>query len=689
MNPAAPSTSLPANPEVQAEAIVPASFGDDLNRLLQQRIWLRVRRRRAWLDGLKNEEPPPFSPGFFADPDDPELERRWQSEGAGRFWEETIRRIEEQLAGPLGRPLQILGDTFGLHPAELDLLSACVVQQLDPALGPALAFLHGQGQSACVNGPLVARLFGHRSHAFWHPLANVRRWKLIHPREVGPGEATAFEADPLLLPWLEGTLVLDPALASLVRSVPARSPLPGWPVERVAHAFAHNGRPARTQRLVVIGAVGTGRATFAAAVAARLGLPCVAVETGAILDQDWDDLFLKVQRFAILGGFAVIWTGSNTGRPWPRHLTTSWIQIVTVEPGAEVTAPGWTDIRITLDPPSLEEKDALWRQCCPGFVDWTEDQRHTLTRRYQLSIGQTAAIGQLQPANAAQAIELARETTRTEVGTLGHFLACPFSWDDLVLPQPLLDSLHDLAYEAATRAEFWEHPGVRRLFPRGRGLTALFSGTPGTGKTMAAQVIAAELRMDLFRIDLARVVSKYIGETAKHLSEVFARASRMSAILLFDEADALFAKRTTVKDSHDRYANADTSYLLQLLEEFQGLALLATNKRANIDPAFHRRLRYVYEFPKPAPAERTLLWRRLAAAIHGESALAADASTLELMGREVDLSPAQIKNTLLASAFIARRRGAPVEPADVLKALERELAKEGRALDSQVRLAIP
>jgi len=689
MNSASASTSQPANPEVRAEAIVPASFGEDLNRLIQQRIWLRIRRRRAWLEALRNDEPPPLSPGFFEDPDDPELERRWQVEGAGRFWEEPIRRIEEQLAGPLGRPLQILGETFGLKPAEFDLLVACVVQHLDPALGPALAFLHGQGQSACVNGPLVARLFGHRSNSFWHPLANVRRWKLVHARELAPGEATAFEADPLLLPWLEGTLVLDPALASLVRSVPVQPALPGWPVERATRALGQNRGPARAQRLVVLGADGSGRATFAAAVAARLGLPCVAVDTGPIPDQDWDDLFLKVQRFAILGGFAVIWTGPNTGRRWPRHLTTSWLQMVTAEPGTEVTAPGWTDLRFDLEPPSLDEREALWERCCPGFADWTDDQRSALTRRYQLSVGQTSAIGKLHPPTAAQAIELARETTRTEVGTLGHFLPCPFAWDDLVLPQPLLDSLHDLAYEAATRAEFWERPGVRRLFPRGRGLTALFSGTPGTGKTMAAQVIAAELQMDLFRVDLARVVSKYIGETAKHLSEVFSRASRMSAILLFDEADALFAKRTTVKDSHDRYANADTSYLLQLLEEFQGLALLATNKRANIDPAFHRRLRYVYEFPKPGPTERTILWRRLAGAIHGDTAMAADNSTLEVLGREVDLSPAQIKNTLLAGAFIARRRGSPIQPSDVLKALERELAKEGRALDNQVRLAIP
>ena len=689
MNSASASTSQPTQPEVQPEAAVPSAFGESLARVIQQRIWLRVRRRRAWIEGLRNDESTPFSAGFFEDPDDPALERRWQEEGEGRFWEEPIRRLEDQLAGPMGQPLRVLGQTFGLSRAELDLLEACVVQQVDPALGPALALLHGQTQSACVSGPVLARLFGHRSNSFWHPLANVRRWKLVRAREVAPGEPAAFEADPLLMPWIEGTLVLDPSLASLVRSVPARPALPGWPVEEAARRFGQGGKPGKAQRLVVIGPPSSGRATFAAAVAARLGLPCVAVETGRIPDQEWDDLFLKVQRFAILGGFAVIWTGPNTGRPWPRHLMTSWAQMITAEPGLEVAVPGWTDLRFVIEPPTLAEKEALWERCCPGFGDWAEAERNALTRRYQLSVGQTAAIGQLQPENGARAIELAREATRTEVGTLGQFLACPFTWEDLVLPESLLGSLQDLTYEAALRAEFWEQPGVRRLFPRGRGLTALFSGTPGTGKTMAAQVIAAELRMDLFRIDLARVVSKYIGETAKHLSELFSRASRMSAILLFDEADALFSKRTAVKDSHDRYANADTSHLLQLLEEFQGLALLATNKRANIDPAFHRRLRYVYEFPKPGPAERITLWRRLAGAIHGDTALVSDARALEVLGREVDLSPAQIKHTLLASAFIARRRGAAVEAADVLKALERELSKEGRALDAHVRLAFP
>ena len=255
----------------------------------------------------------------------------------------------------------------------------------------------------------------------------------------------------------------------------------------------------------------------------------------------------------------------------------------------------------------------------------------------------------------------------------------------MVLSGDLLVGLKDLAYEAKTRAQFWDRPETRRLFPRGTGLTALLSGSPGTGKTMAAQVIAADLQLDLFRIDLARVVSKYIGETAKHLSDIFSRASRMSAILLFDEADALFAKRTQVKDSHDRYANADTSYLLELLEEFRGLALLTTNKRGNIDPAFYRRLRYVYEFPKPGAKERLEIWQRLVGELYGDQTRAALAATLQKLADEMPISPAQIKATVLASAFIARRQGRQVQPGDLLRALQREMSKEGRGVDGQIR----
>jgi SpoVK/Ycf46/Vps4 family AAA+-type ATPase len=295
------------------------------------------------------------------------------------------------------------------------------------------------------------------------------------------------------------------------------------------------------------------------------------------------------------------------------------------------------------------------------------------------------SVARRSPASAREAAGFARELTRYRLGELAQVLECPFTWSDLVVPDRLREILEDFTFEARDRSAFWDRNGARRLFPRGTGLVALFCGPPGTGKTMAAQVIAADLELDLFRIDLASVVSKYIGETAKHLSRIFSRASRMNAILLFDEADALFTKRTEVKDSHDRYANADTSYLLQLLEEYTGVVVLASNKRQNIDPAFIRRVRYVFEFPRPETAERRRIWRQVVGELSGHDTMQRLESTIETLAAHVQLSGAQIKNAVLASIFIARRGGEPLAMHHLLRGMEREMSKEGRSLATNER----
>jgi SpoVK/Ycf46/Vps4 family AAA+-type ATPase len=202
---------------------------------------------------------------------------------------------------------------------------------------------------------------------------------------------------------------------------------------------------------------------------------------------------------------------------------------------------------------------------------------------------------------------------------------------------------------------------------------------------MAAQIVAADLELDLFRIDLATVVSKYIGETAKHLAQIFARAARMNGVLLFDEADALFSKRTEVKDSHDRYANADTSYLLQLLEEYRGIVILATNKKQNIGPAFIRRVRYVFEFPRPDAAERARIWRQVIEELSGDETLKRLQMTIEALATTIELSGAQIKNAVLASIFVARRSREPLAMPHLLRGIERELSKEGRSVGTRER----
>ena len=185
------------------------------------------------------------------------------------------------------------------------------------------------------------------------------------------------------------------------------------------------------------------------------------------------------------------------------------------------------------------------------------------------------------------------------------------TWDDLVLPGPEAESLRRIADQVRWRITVYDAWGFRRKQSRGLGIATLFAGESGTGKTMAAEVLADELRLDLYRIDLAGVVSKYIGETEKNLRRLFDAAEAGGAILFFDEADALFGRRTEVKESHDRYANIEIDYLLQRMESFRGLAILATNQRSALDPAFLRRLRFIVEFPFPGPAERLRIWRNV------------------------------------------------------------------------------
>ena len=514
-------------PETGTSSVPTPTAPHGLAQLIQQRVWLHVRRRKAWFDSLPKQTFAHGTAEFFDDPDDPRLELRWQCEGQGRMWNAPIQRIDAQLASAVGNPLRTLAQSFALSRAELDVIQACVAQQLDPALGPAFAYLHGQTQSAFVSGPLVKRLFGHSSSTFWHPTTNLGRWKLVHARETAPGDPTALVADAMLAPWLEGKLMLDPAIARFVRPVPVHAPAKSWPVAEAVHAIELSAFHGLAVRLVVVGPPGSGRATFAAAAAHHLGIECIAVDTTAVSEEEWPDAFLKTQRFAFLGRFGVIWTGIHTNRPWPRNLDASLVHMITCAPDYDVAMPGWSDCRLELSPPSIGETRTLWQHTCPQFDQWAEEDRAALTQRYQLSAGQICSIGRMKPENGTRALAYAREITRQDIGNLGQFLACPFTWDDMVISEELLTGLKDLAYEAKTRAQFWDRPEIRRLFPRGTGLTALLSGSPGTGKTMAAQVIAADLKLDLFRIDLARVVSKYIGETAKAPQRSRTTATRM------------------------------------------------------------------------------------------------------------------------------------------------------------------
>ena len=245
-----------------------------------------------------------------------------------------------------------------------------------------------------------------------------------------------------------------------------------------------------------------------------------------------------------------------------------------------------------------------------------------------------------------------------------------------MLPDEQKIELRDICNQAKYRYLVQEEWGFNQKLSLGKGLTVLFAGQPGTGKTMAADVIAHELQLDLYKIDLSQVVSKYIGETEKNLNRIFTAATHSNAILLFDEADALFGKRSEVKDAHDRYANIETSYLLQKMEEYDGVAILTTNLQSNMDEAFIRRLRFIIEFTMPGVKERQRIWQQ----IFPPQVPRSPELDFKFLARQFEISGAVIRNIALRSAYLAANDGGIVTMNHLLQSVRREYQKMGKIL---------
>jgi AAA+ superfamily predicted ATPase len=275
-----------------------------------------------------------------------------------------------------------------------------------------------------------------------------------------------------------------------------------------------------------------------------------------------------------------------------------------------------------------------------------------------------------------QLFAAARSQTGHDLMALARKIEPVYGWNDIVLPGDPLAQLHELCQRVAHRRRVMDEWGFDRQMSQGKGISALFAGAPGTGKTMAAEVIARELGLDLFKIDLSAVISKYIGETEKNLERVFAAATDANAILLFDEADALFGKRSEVRDSHDRYANIEIAYLLQRMEQYDGLAILATNLRQHLDDAFTRRLQFVVEFPFPDEADRRRIWQVCFPA----EAPRDPAIDFEQLARKFRLPGGNIKNIVLGAAFLAADENTRIGMRHLLQATRREYQKMGKVV---------
>jgi ATP-dependent 26S proteasome regulatory subunit len=587
---------------------------------------------------------------------------------------------------------------LGLTPPEAHLAGLCLAAALDSALRRAFGYLLDLQEPAGPTPGLTVDLFG--DPPFWCPGPDsaLVRWQVARP--LGDGRdpyttSTSWDADALLLP---GLLAESPQAQGHLSSVdsatfPAQPPsAAGWgagttgtpaaapspPVLRpeVCDAIvSFAGSIAPPIEIELVGPPGSGRTCLAAAAAARLGLGLISVDARAHANApDPRAAAVREIRAALLENCAVEWQHAEAlpAAAWPA-LPLSPLAFLATE---DELAARSTAIRrsFRLRPVNRAERVQLWSSLS------TERAPRPVTE-WALRPAEVAIASQVTPAGEDAVLEVCRRLLLAGTPELLTHLPLPHTWDDLVISARTYQHLREVDEQARNRGEVLEEWGLRRLTSMGSGLTALFAGPSGTGKTMAAQVLARSLGLDLYRVDLAGVVSKYIGETEKHLKAVFDACERAPVLLLFDEADALFGKRTEVSDAHDRYANIEVDYVLQRMEAFDGVAVLATNRKGDLDSAFVRRIAFIVEFAAPNAAERERLWRlALEGAVHRAGTALVGALDWTALAGQFDLTGAGIKSAALAAAFLARTDGTPIEMHHVLAATRRELEKQGEIM---------
>ncbi|GAA3582125.1 ATP-binding protein [Kribbella ginsengisoli] len=431
---------------------------------------------------------------------------------------------------------------------------------------------------------------------------------------------------------------------------------------------------------------GSAAKGLAATAFAKLGLGVLSLDLARLpADVDAVSFARTTARHARLRSAGVLAAPVESIRPDVlRALTVAPVPVVLI--GTPTWDPSWSAVvPAVLDAPSLtaSQSATLWHAMLPPESTTSDLDAAAETATFRLDVDQIARTAEAAGTRAAlDGVlvngEILRAGARSQNGAglerLSRRIIPAVSWEDLVLPDDQLDRLRELAIRARHREQVIRGWGMRPGGGRGAGVSALFTGESGTGKTLSAEVIARELGVDLYVVDLATVIDKYIGETEKNLERIFTEATGVNGVLLFDEADAIFGKRSDVQDARDRYANVEVAYLLQRMESFDGLAILTTNLRANLDDAFSRRLDMVVHFAQPDEDQRLLLWDRcLGNAVPRDPSL-----DLSVLAGAFDLAGGDIRSAVVTAAYYAAAAGRAVTMADLITAVDHEYTKLGR-----------
>jgi hypothetical protein len=592
---------------------------------------------------------------------------------------------------------------FELSPFERDLLLLCAGVEMEGDLGEACGRLTGRPQHNCPTFGLAMSLLPEPHWNALAPWAPLRRSRLI---EVEPGfglAAAPLRIDERILHYLAGTNRMDPRLERVLHEKNARAALAPEHEDLVEHlATEFHGRPAAIS-LHFHGDDPEAQETIAARIAERFDrrLFVLRVEDAPAAGAELEQFLALWSREALLLPACLLleWRSeapSASARVLAERMPAPLL-IASRDPHT-LHRLTW---RYEVSRPAPATQRTLWQQALAHAVEEDnslrapqsangsakhsplDDMLDRMAEQFRLSAATIATIAEAAVAvgrgDGAERLESrlwhsCRSVSRPQLDLLAERIEPRAGWDDLVLPEAQLAVLRMLVSQARNRMTVYERWGFARRGRRGLGLSALFAGASGTGKTLAAEVLAHELELDLYRIDLSAVVSKFIGETEKNLKKVFDAAEQGGVVLLFDEAEALFGKRSEVRDSHDRYANIEVGYLLQRMESFQGVAILTTNVKASLDNAFQRRLRFTVEFPYPGAAEREAIWRR---AIPPET----PARSLEPARlAQLNMPGGNIRNIALNAAFLAAAQGEPVDMAHLRQAANLEAGKVERPI---------
>jgi hypothetical protein len=634
-------------------------------------------------------------------------------------------------SGGAAPPLRRVAALFGLDAFARDVLLLALAPELDLRFERLYAYVQDDVTKKRPSVDLALRLLcrtpGERlaRRAAFAADAPLARHRLVHLFEDGQRHP------PLLARFLK---LDDRVVAELAHD--GAAPAPG--VDAAIAPFAALGAPARRLDALVVGdelaarlrdavaagggglvlalqgGYGSGRRAVAEALCAAAGLPLLAVRLDALVRSDADgaapgagpplaaaDAVQRVVREATLRGAAVLWQGAD--RVLADDAPAAWREallgalddfrgrsFLALEKPWEARGQlrRTTFLRVELPAPSYGDRERLWRARLNG--DGPGDATlQALASTFRLTGGQirdaaamARAAARWRAAGATARVDpqelyaACRAQSSGRLGALAQKVPARYAWDDIVLPADQVSQLREVCLQVRHRRTVLERWGFDRHLAMGKGVNVLLAGPSGTGKTMAAEIVAADLGLELYKVDLSTMVSKYIGETEKNLEQVFAAGREANAILFFDEADALFGKRSEVKDAHDRYANIEVGYLLQKMEEYDGVVVLATNLRKNLDDAFVRRLHVAVEFAFPEAPDRERIWRKV---FPPDAPVAADVDAGEL-SRRFKLAGGNIRNVALLAAYLAAEDGGAITLGHVIRATKREYQKLGKLL---------